>query len=73
MSLQVASLYAATKGHLDEYEPRQVVGWEEELHSHLLASFPSVLEKISAGSKLKEVEEDLKEAIKQHKAGYQDA
>ena len=40
----------------------------------LLACFSSMLEKISAGAKLKDVEKELVEAIKQHKSGYtQDA
>ena len=74
VSLQVASLYAATKGFLDDCEPREVSRWEREFHSLLLACFSSMLEKISSGAKLKEVEKELIEAIKQHKSGYtQDA
>ncbi len=70
VSLQVASLYAATKGHLDEYVIGVVSRWEGEFHSLLLACFPSLLEKISSGAKLKDVEAELLEAIKQQKAGF---
>ena len=70
VGLQVASLFAATRGHLDHYEVKDVQRWEREFHNLLLASYSGVLDKINSGSKLKDIEPELLEAIKQQKIGF---
>ena len=70
VGLQVASLFAATRGHLDHYEVKDVQRWEREFHNLLLASYSGALDKINSGSKLKDIEPELLEAIKQQKIGF---
>ena len=70
VSLQIASLYAATRGHLDKYKVSEVQDWEKQLHGLLLSNHPSLIDKIRSGSKLKEVEQELIKAIEQTKIGF---
>ena len=49
---------------------KDVQRWEREFHNLLLASYSGVLDKINSGSKLKDIEPELLEAIKQQKIGF---
>ncbi|MEX1367702.1 MAG: F0F1 ATP synthase subunit alpha [Nannocystaceae bacterium] len=66
VALQVASIYAGTKGHLDDYKVSDVLRFESELHAWLHDHRAALLEKIrTAGKKqMKEVEEELADALK---------
>ena len=66
VSVQVASLYVATRGFLDKIDTHRIRSWEQEFHKFLRESFANLLEKIQGGSRLKEVEQDLKKAIEQY-------
>jgi len=64
-ALQVTSIYAGTKGYLDEYGVGDVKRFESELHAWMQDNRASLLDEIrSAGKKqLKEVDKALGDAI----------
>ena len=64
VSLQVASLYAATRGYLDQKDLHLISMWEKGFHDFLQESFSNLLQQIKEGSSLKEIEQELKGAIK---------
>lgn len=70
VGLQVATIYAATKGFLDKYEVSKVAGWERGLHAHLTAQHRGLLDKIRARASLKDIEADLKKAIEDFDKGF---
>jgi F-type H+-transporting ATPase subunit alpha len=63
VSLQVAILYAATKGFLDKIEIEKVGNWEKGLYDHLTSQHSQLLEQIRNGAKLNVVEEELRKSI----------
>ncbi|MCB9713074.1 MAG: F0F1 ATP synthase subunit alpha [Myxococcales bacterium] len=65
VALQVASIYAGTKGHLDSYKVSDVKRFESELHAWLKDHRAALLDKIrSAGKKqLDEVDKELADAM----------
>ncbi|MBP9706889.1 MAG: F0F1 ATP synthase subunit alpha [Oligoflexales bacterium] len=65
IALQVASIYAGTKGYLDKLEKGTIKAWEQGLHAHLKSKYSTMLDKISGRAALKEVESDLNSAIKE--------
>ena len=70
VGVQVAILYAATKGHLDKIELPQVLAFEKGLTEHLQAKYGAVLTKIEQRAKLGDVEADLKTAIEEFSKGF---
>lgn len=61
--VQVAILYAATHGYLDELDEKTINSWEKSFVSYLEESCGPLIVKIDQGAKLKDVEKDLKQAI----------
>ncbi len=72
VALQVASIYAGTKGFLDDLEIANVGRFERELHDWLKDNRAALLETIETGGKkkLKEVDKDLGDAIKAFKKNF---
>jgi F-type H+-transporting ATPase subunit alpha len=70
VGLQVAILYAATKGFLDNIEVSQVLAFERGLADHLNAKYAPMLAKIEQRAKLADVEGDLKKAIEEFAKGF---
>jgi F-type H+-transporting ATPase subunit alpha len=70
VGLQVAIIYAATKGYLDNVQISQVLVFEKGLAEHLNAKYASVLAKIEQRAKLADVEADLKKAIEEFAKGF---
>lgn len=69
VGLQVSSIFAVTKGYLDNKDVSQVRDWEKGLHDHLNARYGAVLDTIEKGGKLDAVEADLKKAIDEYDKG----
>jgi F-type H+-transporting ATPase subunit alpha len=65
VALQVASIYAGTKGHLDDVEVGDVIRFERELHQWLRDNRAALLEQIRSGGKkaLDEVDTELAAAL----------
>jgi len=70
VGLQVAILYAATKGYLDAIEVNQVLDFERGLADHLNAKNSSLLAKIEQRAKLADVEDELKKSIEEFAKGF---
>ncbi len=72
VALQVASIYAGTKGFLDDLAIKDVQRFEAELHAWLQDNRAPLVEKISTASKkdLKEIDKELGEAIKAFKKTF---
>lgn len=70
VGLQVATIYAATKGHLDAKDTSVLNRWEKGLHDHILAKYPHIPQKIEARAKLEEVQADLDKAIGEFDKGF---
>src|SRR5690606_17853453 len=70
VGLQVAVIYAGTKGYLDKYPIEEVLPWERGLRDTLQRKHADLLEKIKGGAKLKDIEGDLKAAIESYDKGY---
>ena len=73
VGLQVASIYAATKGYLDNRDVSEIKEWEKGLHEYLLANAKSTIDKIRDRAKLDEVEADLNKAIEDFDRSYRPA
>jgi len=70
VALQVCSIFAGTKGHLDDLEIAQVLRFEAALHAWLLEHRSDLLERIRTTRKsaeLKVLDDDIAEAIKAFK------
>jgi F-type H+-transporting ATPase subunit alpha len=70
VGLQVASIYAASKGYLDQKEVSTIKGWEKGLHEHLMSRYEGVLTKLEQRGKLDDVQNDLNKAIEEFDASY---
>lgn len=70
VGLQVAIIYAGTKGYLDKYELNQIAGWESALFTHLKNNHQDLLDKVENRAKLKDIEDELKQAIESFDKGY---
>jgi F-type H+/Na+-transporting ATPase subunit alpha len=69
---QVAIIYAATNGFLDDVAIEKVQAWEKDFHKYLESSQKEVLEMIAEKKELSdEVVEKLEKAIKEFKEVYQ--
>jgi F-type H+/Na+-transporting ATPase subunit alpha len=70
VGVQVAILYAATKGYLDKKELNQVGPWEKALATFLSSKYSGVLDKIRNRAALKDVEAELKKGIEEFDKGF---
>lgn len=70
IGMQVAIIYAGTKGFLDKYEINAIKSWEEGLVAYLKANHQDILDKVEQRAKLNEIEEDLKKAITAFDEGF---
>ena len=67
---QVAIIFAATKGYLDQRPVNQMKAWESGLLQHLRAKYQHVLDKIKNRAKLADVEADLRRGIEEFDKGF---
>jgi len=70
VALQVVSIYAGTKGHLDELDIAQVGKFEADLHEWVTDKKPDLLEAIRTARKkpdVKALNGKLEEALKDFK------
>lgn len=70
VGIQVAVIYAGTRGYLDRLEISDVKRYEAGLVAHLRANHPDILTKIESRSKLPAIEEELKQAITAYDEGF---
>jgi F-type H+-transporting ATPase subunit alpha len=70
VGLQIASIFAVTKGYLDKRDVSQVGEWEKGMHEYLLARYPQVAEKLEKRAKLEDVQADLVKAIEEFDKGF---
>jgi len=70
VAMQVSVLYAATRGFLDDVEIEKLGPWEEDFSTYMRSQKAELLNKIRSNAKLKEIEEDLKKALSDHKARF---
>lgn len=71
VGLQVAVLYAATKGYLDKYPVEKVKPWENDFQEFMRANQRPLLDKIRNRASLKEIQEELKSAVETFDKGFQ--
>ena len=70
VGLQVAIIYAATRGFLDNIETASIVAFDKGLSEYLQSKYAAVLQKIEARASLKDVEADLKKGIEEFTRGF---
>ena len=70
VGIQVATIYAGTRGYLDKVELADVKRYEAGLISHLRTNHQELLNKIEARAKLPAVEDELKQAITAYDEGF---
>jgi F-type H+-transporting ATPase subunit alpha len=71
VSEQIISLYAATRGHLDDISVDRVRDFEVGLLNHVKDRAPDLLEKIAeVGDLTTEIEDAIKAVISAFKAGF---
>ncbi|MGE0171638.1 MAG: F0F1 ATP synthase subunit alpha [Oligoflexales bacterium] len=70
VGLQVALIYAGTRGYLDKYETGKIKDWKKNFASHIQKSYRSLLDKIEKRAKLDEVENEIKQAIESFEKGF---
>ncbi|MCX6117913.1 MAG: F0F1 ATP synthase subunit alpha [Proteobacteria bacterium] len=70
VGVQVAIIYAATKGYLDDFELTKLSSFEKGLTAYIQAKNPSIFTKIENRAALKEVEGELKQAIEDFAKGF---
>ncbi len=70
VAFQVASIYAATNGHLDDMKLENIRAWEKGFYNYLSQKCASMLQKIQNKCKMQEVEEELKKAVLSYKKEF---
>ena len=70
VGIQVAVIYAGTKGYLDKHPITALRSWEQGFTNLLKAKYGQVVQKIAARAKLSDVEADLKKAIEEFDQGF---
>jgi len=70
VGVQVAVIFAGTKGFLDRLSISDIKRYETGLVTHFRAAHKDILDKIEQRAKLKDVEEDLLKAIKAYDEGF---
>lgn len=66
VGLQVAIIYAGTKGYLDKYPINIIKDWEHGLYLYLKTNYNDLLDKVENRAKLDEIEDTLKQAIEEY-------
>ncbi|MEE8368231.1 MAG: F0F1 ATP synthase subunit alpha, partial [Thermoanaerobaculia bacterium] len=68
---QVISIFAGSKGFLDDLEIDKVAQFESELHQHIRDEFPEVLEEIASSGKISdELSAQISEIITNFKSNF---
>ena len=70
---QVMSIYAGTKGHLNDVDVKEVDAWEKAYLQYTRDKHPDLLTTLSSEKMTDEVEEKMISVIKEFKAGYKPA
>lgn len=70
VGLQIASIYAVTKGFVDTKEMSVIGRWEKGLHEHLQAKYGHILKKLEDRAKIDEVQDELNKAIGEFDKGF---
>ncbi|MFW7378299.1 MAG: F0F1 ATP synthase subunit alpha [Oligoflexus sp.] len=70
VGVQVAVIFAGTKGFLDRLNVADVKRYEAGLATHFRANHKELLDKIEQRAKLKDIEQDLLNAIKAYDEGF---
>ncbi len=71
VELQVVSIYAGTRGHLDDLDVAAIASFESGLHGYLQAEKPEILSAIRETGKIEKVtEESLVAAIREFKERF---
>jgi F-type H+-transporting ATPase subunit alpha len=71
IGLEVATIFAATKGFLDDVTPVSLLrDWEKDFHLYLKEKHAPMLSKIENRAKLSDIEQELVDAIRTHKLRY---
>ncbi len=71
VELQIVSVFAATRGYLDDVDVEKVAEFEEGLHAVMHEKHPEILKKIREEKTLgEELEKALSEAVAAFKAGF---
>ena len=68
VALQVVSLFAATRGHLDQVPLGELKGFELDLHKHFQRQASPLLDRIRSGASFESLEEELAKEMASHKA-----
>lgn len=70
-SLEVVSIWAVTKGYLDDVPTEDVPQFEEQLHEYVQAHNKKLLEEMSLGAKLNETQtKELTKAVEEFKKAF---
>lgn len=70
VGVQVAAIYAGTRGFLDKVESKRIQEWEKGLAAFLSANHQSMLDQIEGRAKLDAVEDELKQALANYNKGF---
>ncbi len=70
VGVQVAVIFSATKGYLDQMALGKINEWESSYSKFLRADYKPLLEKIKKGAKLKEIESELVQTLEKHKERF---
>jgi F-type H+-transporting ATPase subunit alpha len=70
VGVEVAVIYAGTKGYLDNLPVSEVKDFEDGLIAYLHANCSELLAKIEGRAKLKDIEAELKEALDTYSEGH---
>ena len=68
VALQVVTIFAATRGYLDDVSVETIKTWEDGLHSYIHTHQKTILDQINSGCKLGEIEQKLEQVITEYKA-----
>ncbi len=70
VGIQVAAIYAGTRGFLDKIEPKKLLEWERGLVTYMHANHQAMLEKIENRAKIEAVEDEMKKALENYNKGF---
>lgn len=70
VGIEVAQIYAVSKGYLDKVSVDRVDEWQTGLIDFLTANAQSFIDKVENRAKLDEVEEELKTALSKYNEGF---
>jgi len=71
VEIQIVSVFAATRGHLDEVDVEKIGEFEEGLHAFMREKHPEILKRIREEKTLgEELEKALSEAVEEFRASF---